>query len=236
VIVCPPAKDGPSLAAFNKDTGDLLWSAGTDRASYSSPMLWLVDGSRQIVLHDCKGLSGYDDAGKPLWQFNWTNASQINAAQPIADAGGPGTILVSTGYSQGTALVRVKRDGPDRWSAEPIWRSKSLKTKFTSAVLHGGHLYGLDDGTLACVDIATGKLKWKDGRYGHGQTILAGDRLLVQAENGEIILIQPAPDGLRELSRITALEGKTWNMPSIAGGHLLIRNDHEAACYELPRR
>jgi len=38
----------------------------------------------------------------------------------------------------------------------------------------------------------------------------------------------------RELGRFPALDGKTWNHPTIARGRLLIRNAEEMVCYELP--
>jgi outer membrane protein assembly factor BamB len=101
-------------------------------------------------------------------------------------------------------------------------------------VVHGQHVYGLDDGVLTCIDPASGDRVWKDGRYGHGQLILAGGLLLVQTEEGEIVLIDPSPEGLRELTRFGALSGKTWNAPALAGSLLLVRNDQEAAAYELP--
>ena len=60
------------------------------------------------------------------------------------------------------------------------------------------------------------------------------DLLLVTAESGEVILLEPNPQGSRELTRFSALQGKTWNPPALAGQYLLVRNDKEAACYRLP--
>jgi outer membrane protein assembly factor BamB len=54
------------------------------------------------------------------------------------------------------------------------------------------------------------------------------------AESGDVVLLDPSPDGLRELTRFTALTGKTWNPPALAGEYLLVRNDKEAACFRLP--
>jgi outer membrane protein assembly factor BamB len=111
-----------------------------------------------------------------------------------------------------------------------------MKTKFTTAVLHKGFAYGLDDGILACLDLATGRQVWKKGRYQHGQILLAGERLVVQTEMGRVVLVKPDPQDLTELGSIPALSSKTWNNPALAGRILLVRNDQEAAGFELPVR
>jgi hypothetical protein len=41
------------------------------------------------------------------------------------------------------------------------------------------------------------------------------------------------PGGHKELGRFKAIEGKTWNHPVVARGKLFVRNDEEAACYQL---
>jgi outer membrane protein assembly factor BamB len=87
---------------------------------------------------------------------------------------------------------------------------------------------------MACLDASSGEQKWKEGRYGHGQEILVGNVLLVAAESGEVILLDPNPQEPRELARFSALHGKTWNPPALAGQYLLVRNDKQAACYRLP--
>jgi outer membrane protein assembly factor BamB len=109
-----------------------------------------------------------------------------------------------------------------------------LKAKFTDVIYLDGFFYGLDDGIMVCLDAASGEQKWKEGRYGHGQEILAGNLLLISAESGEVILLDPNPQASRELTRFSALNGKTWNPPALAGRYLLVRNDKEAACYRLP--
>ena len=111
-----------------------------------------------------------------------------------------------------------------------------MKAKFTDLILYRGYIYGLDDGIMECIDAATGALAWKDGRYGHGQTLLVGDLLLIMGESGEVILVDPQPDRLRELTRFTALTEKTWNPPALAGEYLVVRNDKEAACFRMPVR
>ena len=149
---------------------------------------------------------------------------------------GGSDVILSSGYGTGAGRVSVKQNAAGQWEATPVWRSNRMKAKFTNLIVHRGFLYGLDDGILACLDVETGMLRWKDGKYGHGQVLLVGDLLLLLAESGEIVLVDPNPEGLRELSRFEVLQGKTWNPPAVAGELLVVRNDKEAACYRLPVR
>jgi outer membrane protein assembly factor BamB len=237
VVVCPTGENRISLAAYDRSDGHRVWQAGEDQASYGSPMLAEIAGQPQILVYNRAGLAAHEPAtGKMLWRFPWTNPERVNASQPIPNAGGPGTVFLSTGYNKGSTLFTVTRSADGVWSVEPVWENNKLKTKFTTPVLRDGHAYGLDDGILACLEVATGKQKWKDGRYRHGQVLLAGDLLIVQGEFGDVVLVDAVPDGHHELGRFTALKGKTWNNPALSGRYLLLRNDHEAACYELPLR
>jgi outer membrane protein assembly factor BamB len=108
-----------------------------------------------------------------------------------------------------------------------------MKNRFSSSVLHNGYIYGLDESILACLDAATGEQKWKGGRYGYGQIMLAGDHLIVLTEDGELVLVKATPERHEEMARFSAIEGKTWNHPVIAGGRLLVRNLQEMAAFDI---
>jgi outer membrane protein assembly factor BamB len=110
-----------------------------------------------------------------------------------------------------------------------------MKNQFTSSVLHEGFIYGLDEAILACIDAATGELKWKNGRYGYGQVMLASGHLIVLTESGEIALVAATPERFTEIVRFPAIDGKTWNHPAIADGYLLVRNIGEMAAFDLRR-
>ncbi len=100
-------------------------------------------------------------------------------------------------------------------------------------VYRDGFVYGLDDGVLVCLDPATGERRWKSGRYGHGQVLLVDDLLLIQAESGEVFIVDADPAGFLHRARLVALSSRTWNNPALAAPFLLLRNDREAVCYEL---
>jgi len=88
---------------------------------------------------------------------------------------------------------------------------------------------------LTCVDASTGERKWKDGRYGYGQLVLAGGHLVILSGDGVLALVKANPERREELARFPALKGKTWNHPAIAGGKLFVRNIAEMACFEIAR-
>jgi outer membrane protein assembly factor BamB len=87
------------------------------------------------------------------------------------------------------------------------------------------------------VDLGSGKLRWKKGRYGSGQLVLLAEQglLVVAAESGEVALVAARPEGHQELGRIEAVTGKTWANPVVAHGRLYVRSAEEMACFELAR-
>jgi outer membrane protein assembly factor BamB len=94
-------------------------------------------------------------------------------------------------------------------------------------------VYGLDEGILVCLDVNTGERKWKEGRYGYGQVILAGDHLIVTSDQGDVALVKASPDKYTEVARFNALSGLAWNYPAIASGMLLVRNSNEMAAFDI---
>lgn len=234
VIVSPTGNAAASLVAYHRLTGERLWEAGQALASYSSPTVMDLAGKKQVLLHTQQVLESHDpETGKLLWEFPWSNQNVNNCSQPVVLDAAAGRLVVTTGYGTGAALIEVQ-PGEPKWSVSTVWTSREMRTKFTTAVRVGGFLYGLDDGILACVDLADGKRRWKTGRYNHGQILLVGKTLLVQAEMGDLALVDPRPEKFVELARIPMLHNKTWNNPAVAGKYVLVRNGEEAVCLEWP--
>ncbi|MBI3860397.1 MAG: PQQ-like beta-propeller repeat protein [Planctomycetia bacterium] len=238
VVVCPGGK-GRSLVAYEEATGKFLWGCGDSPAGYSSPVSTELAGARQILNFNADGLFAHDiHTGRLLWNFPWLTPPEMNnVCQPIPlptdSSAGLDRVFISSGYNKGSAVLGIKHDA-DGFHVESQWANKELKAKFSSCVIHDGFVYGLDERILTCLDLRTGTRRWKSGRYGYGQLVLVDDLLLIQADSGGIALVEASPDAHRELARFPALEHRTWNYPVVAGSLLLVRNDREAACYELP--
>jgi outer membrane protein assembly factor BamB len=231
VIVLPGGASGKSIAAYDRRNGSRLWSVESDQQAYSSPMLLTIADTRQIVVLAATRLLGLTPGkGELLWQYPWPTQMGINASQPLLV--GDSRLFVSSSYSMGAALIEVTRD-QGTFAVREIWRNNRMKNRFTSSVLHEGYIYGLDEAILTCLDAATGDVKWKGGRYGYGQIVLAGGYIIVLTEDGDLALIRATPAKHEEISRFSALEGKTWNHPALADGYLLVRNLQEMAAYDL---
>ncbi|MDB5290980.1 MAG: hypothetical protein JWL69_2221 [Phycisphaerales bacterium] len=231
LVIVPGPAGGTSLLAYDKETGVLVWKAGHENASYASPVFATIAGVPQLLNVNQHAIAGFDPAdGKTLWEFHWPG-DMPKASQPMPV--GNDRIYCSSGYGIGSVLFEIHPTG-SILSPTELWHTAMMKTEFTNVVVRDGYVYGLDDSRLTCQNLATGKRAWRGENYGHGQILLAGDLLVIQAETGEVALVDAKLTGATELGRINALEGKTWNAPTLAGHLLLVRNDREAACYRLP--
>jgi outer membrane protein assembly factor BamB len=231
VIVLPGGPGGKSVVAYNKLTGAPVWKSQNDPQAYVSPMLVTLAGRRQIVVVSSSRVLGLvPENGALLWSHIWDTDMGINVSQPIPVD--QNRLFISAGYGKGAALLEISGSG-NNLSAKVLWENINMKNKFNSSVLHEGHVYGLDEGILSCLDVNTGARKWKGGRYGYGQVILASGHLIITSESGELVLVKATPEAFTEVARFPALEGQTWNYPAIANGKLLVRNATQMAAYNI---
>lgn len=233
VFVVPGGGDQQrEVIAYDAESGEIVWSAGGEGASYAAPRVEVIGGVPQLLVVDRKELKAFDpETGDQLWAYGpWKNSASVNASQPIVQGD---QVFLSSGYGVGSVLLNVSSSS-DGWMVEEAWRNNNeFKLKFNDAVLHDGYLYGLDEGILACYELSSGKRQWKRGRYGYGQLILLGEHLVLLAEDGTLALIPANPERYEEWARIPVLEGKTWNHPIFSNGLLYVRNDREVACLDL---
>jgi outer membrane protein assembly factor BamB len=235
VIVTPGGANGRSIVAYNRETGAATWHSLNDRAGYTSPILADLAGRKQIVWISAERAVGIAlEDGKLLWEYPFPAGMDMNCSQPIAVD--ESHVLLSSSDAGGAAMLEIsKTDKNDVFSVREAWKTNRFKNKFNSSVIHDGYAYGFDEAILACIDLKTGELKWKGGRYGYGQLLLAGDHLVVTTEEGDVVLVKAAPDGFHETARFPAVEGKTWNIPAIDHGLLLVRNTTEMTCFRIGR-
>jgi len=232
VIVTGGKEKRDCLLAYHRETGKPLWHVGDDAASYSSPALATLDGQKQILSVNAESVTGHDpNDGKVLWKFRWPG-EMAKASQPVPLPGD--RVFLSAGYGVGCVLLHIKHGSDGQWMAERLWSNRKMRTQFSNVVIARNCAFGIDDRILACIDLETGEQKWKGNRYDYGQVLLVGDVIIVQAEDGNVALVEANPDEFRELARLPALKDISWSNPVVSGPYLLVRNSKEAVCYQLP--
>ncbi|MGB7328258.1 MAG: PQQ-binding-like beta-propeller repeat protein, partial [Rubripirellula sp.] len=234
------ANSGRSLIAFDAVDGTVKWTAGEAQISYGSPMLMTIADERQIVSVNEATVTGHAIGdGKVRWEFSWPGQSNAGANCASAVSAGLDQFLVGKGYGGGSALVKVSGEG-DEMVARAEWTSASvLKTKFTHACVDGEVAYAISNGGLEAVSIPFGESLWRQprgDRLGQGQLLLVEDLLVGQNEAGDVAFFDANPDQYVVRTNLPAMTTKTWNIPTVAGQHLLVRNDREVVCFYLPAK
>ncbi len=226
---------GAGVVAFDASTGKTLWKATSDEAGYSSPVIATMGGFRHGLFFTRNGLADVDPInGKVRFQFPWRSRSQasVNAALPLAI---DDLVFVTASYGTGAALLRVAAAGAPKtvWSSDDV-----LSSHYATPVHHNGFLYGYHGRqemgpSLRCVELRTGKVKWDVDQFRAGSLLLAGSTLLVQRENGELILAPATPGGFKPGAKAQVLSGVVRAFPAFSNGLYYARDETTLVCLRL---
>lgn len=214
------------VLAYEKGEPELLWSSKRSYGhAYSTPTDCTLRGKPCLAVLGSDGLAVLDRAtGEELGLQPWKTKYDVNAASPVFV--GDDRILISSGANHGAAVVELGADG-----LQVVWESKVVRNHLSTSVLVGGHLYGLDESILKCMDVDGNEL-WRQRGLGKGALSAAGDRLIVVSSRGELIVAEASPKGYKELSREKVLDGGVcWTMPVLAHGRIYVKNrDGQLVC------
>jgi outer membrane protein assembly factor BamB len=225
---------GAGIVAFNADTGAVLWTATDHQASYSSAVGATFGGKRHAVFFTRGGLVGLDPAtGAILFQRPWRSrsASSVNAATPLVVGD---VIFASATYETGALALRVNGSAlTELWSSDDV-----MSNHYATSVHSGGYLYGYHgrqefNPSFRAVDLNTGAVKWSVDKYRAGSVTLAGDKLLIARETGELVLAAASPEAFRPLARAQVLRGTLRALPAVDNGFVYLRNENTLVCLDL---
>jgi outer membrane protein assembly factor BamB len=234
VLLNTGGANGAGIVAFDQSTGKLLWKATNDEASYSSPVAATINGLRYVFFFTRAGLAALDpDSGRSRFEFPWRSrmSASVNAATPLVV---DDLVFISASYQTGAALLRVKDNSVEKiWSADDV-----LSNHYATCVHSDGFLFGFDGRqeqgeNLRCVEFKTGKIRWSEDRFGAGTVTLAGKRLLILTENGELVLAPASPEGFKPAARAQLLPSGVRAYPALAEGHLYARSKDTLVCVDL---
>jgi len=224
MVIVEPGGRGTSMVALNKNTGEVVWKAGDDKASYCTGGICELNGKKTLATMNLYGLVLRDVAtGKEIWRFPWKTKYDVNASTPtvVGDR-----IFISSGYGHGGALVKIGE-------SKPIWKHNKIKTHMMTCVLYEGKLYGFDEHNLTCIDFDSGKVYWSE-RLKKGSMIIAGGKLVVMSGGGELIVADATTEGFKPYSRAKVLEGTCWVAPTLSNGKIFCRtNEGKMVCLDV---
>lgn len=224
-----PAAGHGLFTAFNKKTGEMIWTALADKpAGYAPPMIVSAGGCRQLIAWSPNALSSLDpETGKTFWTQPHgpiKNGVSITTPRFVHDEA-LGDLLLVSSANEGCLVMKLDADAP---KASVYWKRGGTSERKTDAlhslmappVLRDGHIYGVCiGGELRCLDLKTGNRIWETyaattgeiGRQSWATAFIiplgdAGSRFLLANEKGDLILADLTPRGYSEISRTHLLD------------------------------
>jgi outer membrane protein assembly factor BamB len=237
--------NGTALVAFDKYTGKVKWKSGAELASYSSPVVVDLGGTR-VCLAFCRGgLLALDPiTGRERFSFPWRAnvLESVNAANPVVVGK---RILISETYGPGAALLEWNED-----RLQPIWtdqkrgRDKAMQAHWATPIHVDGYLYGCsgrhEDAEFRCIELATGKVQWSVDDLSRTSFLRVDGHLVVLGEDGFLRLVKIDPTRYVEVAKVRLgteveplLKYPCWAAPILSHGLLYVRGRDRLVCLEL---
>ncbi len=225
-----------AIVAFNKSDGSVKWQKQSFGNSYSSPRLYKVDGSEQLITFMGTEVVGLNpDNGDLLWSFPHENQWKQNVCMPVM---GPDNILVISAPEAGTKGLKLTRTGSD-WKAEPAWESRKVQFYHTTAIPVDNCVYGSTGGAtggpafFAAIDMKTGKVLWRERGLAKATALYADGHFIILDEDGVLALAKATPEKFEVISKSTVLDKVAWTVPTLSGKTLFLRDKKTIVALDL---
>lgn len=223
-------------AAFDKNTGKLVWKSGSGVAGYAAVSFMKTGSGTLLLVFHGSGLSGIDaDSGKEAWSIPWKTPYDVHATTPVASEKG---IFISSGYDIGCALVTVENG-----KASYKWKNDAIASHHSDPYIIGNYIYGYsgqstqNSGKFKCVELDTGREMWSTGQLGWGTCLLIDDHLICQDIKGNLFLVRPDPEKLVLVSSfpeaLGRVNGPVWTIPVTAADRIYLRVKQRLICYRI---
>jgi outer membrane protein assembly factor BamB len=224
---------GSAGIALDRATGRVLWSNGTNAAGYASPTRFQTGSTDAVLIFAAKHLVALEpQTGRELWRQLWETGWDTNNTDPLVDHE---RIFISS-FTRGCALLSVPQGRP-----EILYTNSVMSSHLSPGVVVGEYLYAFNgeakkDTDLRCLHLPTGALKWACADPAFGSLILAGSKLVILSDKGELLLAEASPAAFQPLARAKVLPGLCWTPPALADGLLYARNARgDLLCLQLPK-
>jgi outer membrane protein assembly factor BamB len=239
------------MVAFDKRTGKEIWRAlpSSSEAGVASPIILEAGGARQLIIYYDGAVVSLDPVtGKTYWQQPYKVGSAMSISTPVRS----GSLLFFTNFYNGPLMLSLDENKP---AATVLWRGQSdseiqtdgLHSVNGTPIIVGDHVYGVCSyGQFRCLRAKTGERIWESQaltkertRWASAFIVRHGDRLFINNDRGELVIVAPSPEGYREISRTQLIKPTTaptsrralgalnWSEPAYANKHIYARNDEE---------
>jgi len=225
-----------AVAAFNPQTGAMLWRAGNGETSPASPILIDVDGQPQLVIFGGDRIVGMSPSnGHYLWSHPHKTDWGLNISTPIWSPSDH-LLFASAAYSSGSRALELRQvDGKTRVVEK--WYTNRMRVHIGTVIRIGDYAYGssgdFDPAFLSAVDMKTGKTVWQDRSFSRTQLLYADGKMILLDEDGNLGLAEVSPQGIKVLARAPVLQNLSWTPPTLAGTTLYVRDRKTIAAFNL---
>ena len=246
-------KQGPArdrFYAFDKITGDLVWSSTpgiTPKDSSFSPLTFddLPDGRRVFYSGTGCGHVVCIDArtGQALWRFQMSYGGVNSGVVTHKD-----TVIAIHGKENVDSTVigrMVAIRKPEKLPAvgeeimllgkeDEVWRNNSMEAFTSTPTYNNGRLYStIKRGELVCVDADTGEDVWVlklAPDQVHASPTLADGKLFIPMFDGKVSVVSDEGDSGRLISK-TELDGACLAAPAVAHGRVFVQTKKRLYCF-----
>jgi hypothetical protein len=251
----PSAKpDGTGMIALDKRTGKEVYRVGNYLASYSAPIIAKLHGEDYCVSLMREGLLIFrakDGTGEQFFPFRAATLESVNAASPVVH---DNKIFISEAYEIGSAMLEFTGSELKLlWRDEGMRSSQSMRTHWTTPLLHENRLYASSgrnptDTDIRCIELQGNqppKTVWSQRNRDRGTGMIVDSHWLWLGENGKLHLLKLGSDThevVAEMdlqlkpqpgSKEPILNPPSWAPPVLSHGLLFVRGSDRIICLEL---
>lgn len=216
VIVAVDHKGGGTIAALDRQSGDVVWEHSRPKLpNYSSPVVLKVAGKDQLIFVGCNLVSSYEPlSGRKLWEIDGSTEECV-----ITTVTDGKHIYTSGGYPR-NHMAAIVADG----SGKVAWEN-TVRVYVPSFLENNGYLYAVTDaGVAMCFKSDTGEEMWK-GRVGgtfSASPVLVGERIYAIDEAGKCSIFAATPEKFQLLGE-NQIGSEAFATPTIVGGRIFLR-------------
>ncbi len=246
-------KQGPArdrFYAFDKNTGDLVWSSTpgiTPKDSSFSPLTFenMPNGRRVFYSGTGCGHIVCIDArtGQPLWRFQMSyggvNSGVVVHKNTIIAIHGKENIDASTigrmvAIQKPENLPSINEDILLLGKESEVWRNSSMEAFTSSPVYRSGRLYTtIKRGELVCLNADTGEEIWViklAPDQVHASPTWADNKLYVPMFDGKVSVVKEDGNEAKIISQVQ-LDGSCLAAPAVAHGRVFVQSKKRLYCF-----